>query len=88
MQCGLVFERLLKLGGLAAMETINKRKAAKIYDAIEASAGFYVCPVAKECRSLMNIPFTMATPELEKEFLKKAEQRGLSQLKARSSHLA
>ena len=83
--CGLVFERLLKLGGLAAVEAVNKRKAALIYDAIEASAGFYKCPVAPAVRSLMNIPFTMATPELEKAFLKAAEKRGLLQLKGHRS---
>jgi len=83
--CGLVFERLLKLGGLEAVEKNNIAKANKIYDAIEASAGFYKCPVAANVRSLMNIPFTMATPELEKAFLKQADARGLIQLKGHRS---
>jgi len=83
--CGLVFERLLKLGGLGAMEKVNQAKAAKVYDAIESSGGFYKCPVNPAVRSLMNIPFTMATPELEKDFLKQAESRGLSQLKGHRS---
>ena len=56
-----------------------------IYDAIAASDGFYKCPVAPDVRSLMNIPFTMATPELEKAFLKICEQRGLVQLKGHRS---
>jgi len=80
-----VFERLLKLGGLEAMEKLNQQKAGKIYDAIAASNGFYKCPVAPNVRSLMNIPFTMATPELEKEFLKICDQRGLIQLKGHRS---
>jgi len=84
-QCGLVFERLLKLGGLEAMAERNQQKAAKIYGAIAASNGFYTCPVAPAVRSLMNIPFTMATPELEKAFLKICEQRGLVQLKGHRS---
>jgi len=83
--CGLVFERLLKLGGLEAVEKVNKTKAGKIYDAIAASNGFYKCPVEPSVRSLMNIPFTMATPELEKAFLKACEQRGLLQLKGHRS---
>jgi phosphoserine aminotransferase len=80
-----VFERLLKLGGLEAVEKVNKTKAGKIYDAIAASNGFYKCPVEPSVRSLMNIPFTMATPELEKAFLKACEQRGLLQLKGHRS---
>jgi phosphoserine aminotransferase len=83
--CGLVFERLIKLGGLEAMEQRNIAKAKKIYDAIAASNGFYVCPVAPAVRSNMNIPFTMATPELEKAFLKICESRGLVQLKGHRS---
>lgn len=81
--CGLVFERLLRIGGLEAVEANNKKKAALIYDVIEASNGFYRCPVDKSVRSLMNIPFTMETEALEKDFLKEADKRGLLQLKAR-----
>lgn len=84
-QCGLVFERLIKLGGLEAMEKRNIAKAKKIFDAIAASNGFYVCPVAPGVRSVMNIPFTMATPELEKAFLKICDQRDLMQLKGHRS---
>jgi len=84
-QCGLVFERLLKLGGLEAMQKRNDAKAGKIFDAISASKGFYTCPVAPAARSVMNIPFTMATPELEKAFLKACDQRGLMQLKGHRS---
>ena len=80
-----MFERLLKLGGLEAMEQRNKAKAAKIFDAIAASNGYYTCPVAPNVRSVMNIPFTMATPELEKAFLKACDKRGLMQLKGHRS---
>ena len=67
------------------MEKTNKAKAGKIFDAIAASNGFYKCPVAPAVRSLMNIPFTMDTPELEKAFLKVCDQRGLLQLKGHRS---
>ena len=67
------------------MQQRNQLKASKIYDAIAASNGFYKCPVAPDVRSLMNIPFTMATPELEKAFLQICEQRGLVQLKGHRS---
>ena len=83
--CGLVFERLLALGGLEAMAARNEAKAGKVFSAIASSQGFYTCPVAPGVRSVMNIPFTMATPELEKAFLKACDQRGLMQLKGHRS---
>ena len=67
------------------MQKRNDAKAAKIFDAIAGSKGFYTCPVAPAVRSVMNIPFTMATPELEKEFLKACDKRGLMQLKGHRS---
>lgn len=85
--CGLVFERLLRIGGLEAVEANNKKKAALIYDVIESSNGFYRCPVEKSVRSLMNIPFTMENETMEKEFLKEADKLGLLQLKARTCDL-
>jgi len=56
---GLVFQWLKKNGGIAAMEKINIAKAKLLYDAIDASNGFYVCPVNKADRSRMNVPFTL-----------------------------
>lgn len=77
---GLVFEWLKDLGGLSAMEAINQRKAAKLYAAIDNS-GFYTNPVARECRSLMNVPFMLPREELDEPFLKEAKQVGLTTLK-------
>ena len=37
---------------------------------------FYSNPVAKHCRSWMNVPFRLAKPELDKTFLAEAECRG------------
>ena len=62
---GLVFEWLEAQGGLAAMETINRRKAEKLYAAIDDSA-FYANPVEVQSRSLMNVPFTLADDSLDK----------------------
>lgn len=79
--CGLVFEKLLKEGGLKEMERKNNAKAKLIYDAIEHCKGFYDCPVRHDVRSNMNIPFTIpAKPELEKVFIKEAEKLGMIQL--------
>ena len=81
---GLVFKWLKEKGGLAGMAEINRRKAAKLYDAIDASA-FYANPVVLECRSWMNVPFTLADPSLDAEFLKQAGEAGLKTLKGHRS---
>jgi len=81
---GLVFAWLKEQGGLTAMAEINKRKSDKLYAAIDNS-DFYANPVAKDCRSWMNVPFTLADAELDKKFLELAEQRGLKTLKGHRS---
>jgi phosphoserine aminotransferase len=77
---GLVFKWLQAQGGLAAMEVHNRRKAALLYDFLDGSA-FYRSPVAKDCRSLMNVPFRLHDDRLDAAFLKGADERGLVQLK-------
>lgn len=78
---GLVFKWLKKNGGVAAMEKVNIAKANLLYDAIDASKGFYHCPVALQNRSRMNVPFRTKDAAMDGEFLKQAEARGLMQLK-------
>ncbi len=82
---GLVFQWLKKNGGVAAMERTNIAKAKVLYDAIDASAGFYRCPVHQADRSRMNVPFTLKDAALDAEFLKQADARGLLQLKGHRS---
>lgn len=53
----LVVEDLLAQGGLAEIEKKNQKKAGILYDTIDESNGFYVCPVEKSVRSLMNVTF-------------------------------
>lgn len=76
---GLVFKWLKRQGGVVAMARRNRAKAEKLYAAIDAS-GFYKNPVAKHCRSWMNVPFTLASPELDKQFLADANDAGLKNL--------
>ena len=66
------------------MEVINRKKAAKLYAAIDTS-DFYANPVEIQSRSLMNIPFTLADAELDKPFLQQAEDAGLLNLKGHRS---
>ncbi len=77
---GLVFEWLEKEGGVDAMAERNQRKAAKLYGCIDAS-NFYSSPVAENCRSWMNVPFTLADDALDGRFLEEADAAGLSGLK-------
>jgi phosphoserine aminotransferase len=66
------------------MAKLNSAKSAKLYKAIDES-GFYVNPVAPAYRSWMNVPFTLAKPELDGEFLAQAERAGLTNLKGHRS---
>jgi phosphoserine aminotransferase len=81
---GLVFDWIKRKGGLPAMADINKRKADKLYAAIDTS-GFYANPVEPACRSWMNVPFTLAKPELDGMFLEQAKEAGLVTLKGHRS---
>ena len=77
---GLVFEWLMEQGGVAAMAKRNRRKAGKLYDQIDNS-DFYSNPVNQSCRSLMNVPFTLADDKLDSRFLELAVADGLTNLK-------
>ncbi len=77
---GLVFQWLKAQGGLGAMERHNAAKAALLYDYLD-STGFYSSPVARDDRSLMNVPFKLRDDSLDESFLKGAQERGMVQLK-------
>ena len=81
---GLVLNWIRGQGGLPAMERQNRAKAAALYAAIDES-GFYRNPVARECRSWMNVPFTLARPELDRTFLSEAQAAGLTNLEGHRS---
>jgi phosphoserine aminotransferase len=81
---GLVFKWLKGQGGLAAMGEINRRKAGKLYAAVDGS-DFYHNPVEKPSRSWMNVPFILGNPNLDKEFLAGATEAGLTTLEGHRS---
>lgn len=81
---GLVFDWLKQQGGLTAMEATNRRKAEKLYGYIDNS-GFYANPVEVASRSLMNVPFTLASADLDKAFLAESEEAGMLNLKGHRS---
>ena len=81
---GLVMKWLIGQGGLAAIATVNERKAAKLYAEIDRT-GFYRGTAHKDCRSLMNVTFRLVTEELEKRFIKESTAAGFDGLKGHRS---
>jgi len=81
---GLVYEWILSIGGLEAMEKMNKEKAALLYDYLD-SQDYYIAPVKKEFRSMMNVTFVTGNEDLDKKFPKEAEKAGLMNLKGHRS---
>lgn len=78
--CGKVFKWLKKMGGLSAMKECNEEKAKILYDFLDESQLFQGT-VAKEDRSLMNVPFVTGNEELDAKFVKEAKEAGFENLK-------
>lgn len=72
-------------GGLAEMERRTNQRAAKVYDAIDSSGGYYTNPVAVRDRSLTNVVFNLANAELETRFVAQAAKNDLVNLKGHRS---
>jgi phosphoserine aminotransferase len=81
---GLVMKWLIGQGGLSAIAQVNERKAQKLYAEIDRT-GFYRGTAAKDCRSLMNVTFRLATEDLENAFVKESTAAGLDGLKGHRS---
>lgn len=81
---GLVLKHVKSLGGVSAMEALNRTKAALLYDFLDRSSVFRN-PIAREARSLMNVPFFLRDTALDTPFLAGAQERGLLQLKGHRS---
>ncbi|HCW23641.1 MAG TPA: 3-phosphoserine/phosphohydroxythreonine aminotransferase [Lachnospiraceae bacterium] len=78
--CGLVFQWLLKNGGLTAMAQKNEAKAKIFYDYLDESK-LFTGTVRKQDRSLMNAPFVTGDKDLDAEFVREAAEQGLVSLK-------
>ena len=78
--CGKVFKWLQQLGGLEAMQAINQKKAAILYDFLDNSKLFQGT-VEPASRSLMNVPFITGDKDMDAKFVKAAEAAGFMNLK-------
>ena len=77
---GLVFEWLIELGGLTAIEKQNIKKAELLYSYIDSS-DFYSNPIDIKNRSRMNVPFRIQNEDLHTSFVTGAENLGMIGLK-------
>ena len=81
---GLVLQHVKAQGGMQAMAAHNKAKAALLYDFLDGSS-YFSNNVAKQDRSLMNVPFFLKDKTQDEAFLKGAQAKGMIQLKGHRS---
>ncbi len=80
----LVYEWIKELGGLKEMKKLNEKKAAVLYDYLDTQ-DYYIAPVEKGSRSMMNVTFVTGDADLDKKFAKEASEAGLKNLKGHRS---
>lgn len=76
-----VLEWIEGQGGLPGMEVRNRKKAELLYGALDRLAGFYVAPVERASRSVMNIVFRTPSETLDADFVAEAKKAGMIGLK-------
>jgi phosphoserine aminotransferase len=81
---GLVFEHLLADGGVKAVQRINEKKAAMLYDYLDSSSLFKGTAVRKD-RSIMNVTFVTGNEEIDKKLVAAAKQQGIVGIKGHRS---
>jgi phosphoserine aminotransferase len=83
---GLVAEWLEEtIGGLDNMLSLNRQKAALLYDILDQFPEFYMGHARKSDRSLMNVTFRFTNEQIEKQFLSGAADQGMENLKGHRS---
>jgi phosphoserine aminotransferase len=83
----LILKWIKEKGGIEAMQKLNEKKAALLYDAIDNSDGFYVAHAKEGSRSLMNVSFNIKDKdsELEAKLIDLATKSGMIGLKGHRS---
>lgn len=82
---GLVCDWLKEQGGVAAMQTRNREKAAVLYGALDTSDGYFTGHADRSVRSMMNVSFHLPSPDLDERFCSEAEKNGLDGLRGHRS---
>jgi phosphoserine aminotransferase len=78
---GLVFAWMKKQGGVKYFAELNQRKSSKLYQYIDQQNEFYSNNIHPDCRSRMNVIFSLKDDELTTKFLDLAVQEGLTNLR-------
>lgn len=81
---GLVFHWMDALGGVKAVEALNREKAKILYNYLDESE-LFTSAVEKKYRSMMNVTFTAPNGELNDKFVKESQKEGLCSLKGHRS---
>jgi phosphoserine aminotransferase len=76
----LVLNWIKNTGGLAAVETRNSQKSAKLYDYIDNSS-FYRNEVAVANRSKVNVTFLLKDEKFNDDFIQQADAVGIKAIK-------
>lgn len=74
-----------EIGGLEKMHQQNEKKAAMLYEILDANPDFYQGHAKKDCRSLMNVTFRLPSDELSAKFNAEAKEQNLTDLKGHRS---
>ena len=82
---GKVLHWMKDRGGLDVIEREAREKAELVYGVIDASDGYYRCPIDEASRSHMNVVFRLPSEELEARFLREAEAAEFMNLKGHRS---
>lgn len=77
---GLVLKWMKQQGGVEKFYAMNQRKATKLYQFIDKD-NFYINCIHPDCRSQMNVVFTLHDANLDKTFLTESAQAGLTNLR-------
>jgi phosphoserine aminotransferase len=80
----LVLKWLIAQGGLAEIQKLNQRKAARLYAELDRTA-FWSPHADKDCRSLMNVTFKLPSEDLDRLFVKESTAAGFDGLKGHRS---
>ncbi len=82
---GLTMKWLVGQGGLEGIGRQNAEKAKVLYDALDASGGYYRPHAKPANRSWMNVTFRLPSEDLEKKFVSEATAAKLDGLKGHRS---
>ncbi|MHA1960782.1 MAG: 3-phosphoserine/phosphohydroxythreonine transaminase [Candidatus Thorarchaeota archaeon] len=83
--CKLALDYWKEFGGVSKIEKVNREKSKILYDVIDNSDGFYKGHARKDSRSMMNVTFTLETPELEQKCVDNGLAKGMVGLKGHRS---